>query len=74
MKCSLEACRKILSTLVDVFVDDSLSIVVIPSVLVWHRSMTCFILIGSSRPRGQLLQTVTQLNISDILLNLLMSI
>ena len=68
MKSSLETTCKILSTFVDILVDNSLVILVLPRILV---DIFMTLLIGSA---CQFFQTFVQLNISNVLLNLFVSI
>ena len=68
MKCSLETTRKILSAFVDILVDDSLIILMLPSIFV---DVFMTLLVGSA---CQLLQTFVQLDVSNVLLNLFVGI
>tara|TARA_B110001450_G_scaffold95356_1_gene90435 strand:+ start:441 stop:662 length:222 start_codon:yes stop_codon:yes gene_type:complete len=72
MNSSLETASEILTTLVDVFVDYSLVALVSSSVLVDHFLALLVVSISSSS--GQFFQSVSELNISDVLLNLFESI
>jgi hypothetical protein len=72
MKGSLETTCEILTTLVDIFVDDSLITLVSSSVLVDH--FLALFVVAISSCSGQFFQSVSELNISDVLLNLFESI
>jgi hypothetical protein len=72
MNSSLETTSEILTTLVDVFVDYSLVALVSSSVLVDHFLALFVVAISSSS--SQFFQSVSKLNISDVLLNLFKSI
>jgi hypothetical protein len=72
MNSSLETASEILTTLVDVFVDYSLVALVSSSVLVDHFLALFVVSISSSS--SQFFQSVSKLNISDVLLNLFESI
>ncbi len=68
MKSSLETTRKIFSAFVDILVDNSLVILVLSGILV---DVLMTLLIGSA---CQFLQAFVQLDISNVLLNLFVSI
>ena len=72
MNSSLETASEILTTLVDVFIDYSLVALVSSSVLVDHFLALFVVSISSSS--SQFFQSVSKLNISDVLLNLFESI